>query len=395
MTDELQIVAPDPQTHRRNLYDLTAKCFSGHEYWEWQEFCRDGYFENGFYDWRTSRIALIGRTMVTHCGVWDYAMRIGSRRVRVAGVGAVATHGEFRQRGLMDRTVRASLDAMVEGGYDMTMLSGIRDYYDRFGYVRAWSGSVYIVSTIDLPSDRQVPRIHRFTYRADTELDALYNHSSAALTGTAVRPTFKRNPRPKIWRWYRWAKGYVVVNSGRGAFALIDCAGDPRDVLTVLGRLARRYGAKEVRITGLHHDSALARELRRGNCRREQNYIRSGGPMVRTVNLRSLLTKITGELHRRMKGSALIDWRGELKIADGREEVTLLIDRAKVKVAPHPVRTPHTVRGKEEIAQLLIGTDAPDDLVATAGTRLTGTARKLITILFPHQHPMLSTWDHY
>jgi len=38
----------------------------------------------------------------------------------------------------MAKTVAATIEAMSQVGYDMTVLFGIPDFYHRFGYVRAW-----------------------------------------------------------------------------------------------------------------------------------------------------------------------------------------------------------------------------------------------------------------
>jgi predicted acetyltransferase len=123
-------------------------------------------------------------------------------------------------------------------------------------------------------------------------------------------------------------------------------------------------------------------------------YRRCGGAMVRTLNLRSTLTKIAGELTRRFRGSAMADWRGELLIADPREKVTLRIERGTVRVSDGGSAR-HALRGGEEIAQLLIGTDDPRQVIAAGGIRATGDALRLAEALFPAQHPQLCLWDRY
>ena len=37
MSEELKIIAPDKRIHRERIYDLTAKCFTRHGYWNWIE----------------------------------------------------------------------------------------------------------------------------------------------------------------------------------------------------------------------------------------------------------------------------------------------------------------------------------------------------------------------
>jgi hypothetical protein len=116
--------------------------------------------------------------------------------------------------------------------------------------------------------------------------------------------------------------------------------------------------------------------------------------MIRTLNLRSTLGKLTRELSRRLKRSHMAAWRGEVLVADPREKVTLAINRSTVSVAPAR-KSKHSIRGGEHIAQLIIGSDEPGEIVEAAGIKVTGDARKLIEVLFPNQHPRLCGFDEY
>ena len=148
---EMSIIAPDRSTHANAILDLTSKVFSGWiDYFKFRDRWKNRICY-GHYDWNCSRIGIIDGQIVTHFGVWDYEMRIGAARVRTGGIGVVATHADFRKKGLMVSTTKSSIEAMRDTGYDMTMLFGIDDYYDRYGYVRAWSDESYIVRTEDLP----------------------------------------------------------------------------------------------------------------------------------------------------------------------------------------------------------------------------------------------------
>ncbi len=402
MSEELKIIAPDKRIHRERIYDLTAKCFTRHGYWNWIEYCRNAYFEHSFYDWNASRIGMIGEKVVTHCGVWDYQMRIGTARVRVGGIGGVATDGEYRRRGFMGLTALATVEAMREPSYDMTILFGLRNFYHRFGYVRAWARTTYFVDASELTSERPSGKLRKITPRMRSEIDALYNREYARYTGTAVRPTYLRNPYPKQWEGYWWANsagkvaGYVIAFRKDRTLNCIETGGEVDQVLRALAALAKRWGCEELIYSGVPYDHPLARRLRSGNCRTETRYVRSGNAMIRTLNLRSTLTKMSGELGRRVKESAFATWGGDLLIADPREKVTLRIGRGRVDVLPKPsVRPRHTIRGAEHIAQLLIGTHCPEEIVEAGRIRLTGDAKKLTGILFPDQHPTLGGWDYF
>lgn len=403
MSGSLEIIAPDPQEHREGIFDLTAKTFAHHGrgYWGWLDHCHGGYIDHSHYDWPASSVGLIDGRVVTHWGVWGFRMRIGSSTLRVAGIGAVATHGRYRRRGLMSRTARAGLERIAASGYDMSILFGRADYYERFGYVRAWSDTTFTVDVSNLPSEAPDVRTRKFALRHRDDLARLYNREHAGLTGTAVRPTFRLCPRSDRWTGYLWTgkgnrpTGYVIVGEYRGRFECVETAGDVEQSLRVVARLARRKGHREVRFPAAHHNHPLSRRLRWGTCRVETQHLRSGGAMVRTVNLRNTLERIAPELSRRLLKSPLADWSGTLRLADARETVDLKIDGGKVQAAEPQGRSKHAVRGGEEIAQLIISTAEPLEIAEVAPLRLSGDAKKLLPVLFPAQHPQLSPWDRF
>ncbi len=124
------------------------------------------------------------------------------------------------------------------------------------------------------------------------------------------------------------------------------------------------------------------------------SYWKSGGPMVRTINLGSCLSKLAPVLSARLQKSDLAHWSGKLLIADSGESAALNIRKSRVNVCPAG-KTAQAIRGGDEIAQLLIGTDEPGEVIESAGIRLSGDAKALAPILFPNQHPQLAAWDRY
>ncbi len=400
-----EILAPDPKRHQEPFYDLICKVFSSGDFgfFEGRRECRrvigGGH---SHLDWDVSRIAMIGDRLVADYSVWDYQMRIGRARLRVGGIGCVATHGDFRKRGIQADTARASIEAMRRAGYDMTILFGIPDFYRRFGYARAWSESSYEVPVTELRPGAVAPALKRFDVARDAESHRLYNRTHARLTGTAVRPTYRRSWADTPYRSWRWADvrgrmlGYVRCRPRQGEKVLSCCevAGDTDTALAAVAKLARRDGSHRVRFASIPFDHPLAVRLRRGTCDMEIKYRRCGSAMARTLNLAGCLHKMGGELSARLKASPYAGWRGHLAIRDRREHVVLAIDRGRVRVSG-PRTTAHAIRGGEEVVQLLLGTDEPLEIAAAARMRLTGDARGLVPVLFPHQHPMLSAFDRY
>ncbi len=399
-TDVLQVIAPDRTRHGAAVCDLVAKVFTIQNYYYGRAWCRDAYIGHSHYDWDASRIGLLAGEIVTHYGVWDYRMRIGTAVVRAGGIGAVATHGEQRKRGFMAKTAAVSMAAMRALGYDVSVLFGIDNFYDRYGYVRSWSETIYWVNTSDLPAEKPHTRPRAFAPRHRDDLAALYNRDNADVTGTAVKPTYQRCGMPQACEGVCWtgadgmAAGYLLYRRNGTMLQHVESAGDAVERLRVLGSLARRHGCQTVECFALPYADPLCRLLSQGNCRVEVRHRKNGGAMIALLNLPQLLGKIAGELTRRLQASPLAGWEGALRI-DGPEQAAMLIlAGGRVRVTP-PADTPHVVHGGPALAQLLIGTDTPREIAATAPLRLSGDAALLLETLFPAQHPMLSNWDRF
>ena len=396
--DKLHIIAPDVNEHGEAVFDLIAKVFGGGDYYGALRWCQA--ISDEHYDWAASRIGLIDDQVVTHYGVMDYQMRIGRARVRTGGITCVSTHGEFRRRGYMARTTRASIRAMKPRGYDASVLFGLPDFYHRFGYVRAWSGTTYTVRLPDLGAKSTSLRLRKITMRDLPEVDRLYNRWHGQVTGTAVRPTYQGRLRAQQHGGYLWCDGrgrpagYVRCLRRDHQLHCDETAGSVPSILRALTTLGRRQHCDEIRFESLPHDSALCRQLRRGTCRAETQYTRCGGALARTLNLRSTMQKLCAELSDRLGRSHMADWRGRLLIADASETIALTVNPSKLHVSD-ATRTRHTIRGARHLVQLILGTDEADEVIETGRMRLTGDARRLAQILFCAQHPTISPWDGY
>lgn len=401
--EEMKVLAPDPKVCHDELIDLIAKTFSHRGYFYFRDHCLHGYMDEGrFYSYPASRIGMLDGRIVAHWGVWDYQMRIGSGRVRVAGIGVVATHGDYRKQGLMDKLVRTWLSELDGGDeFDMTVLFGIPDFYHHFGYVRAWPNESWTVNVSRLPQEKPGVRLHEMPTRHDPQAVRLYNRQNATMTGTAVRPTYhvRSDKGLEIFGWNgkdgRLA-GYVAVSIGEPKLQVLEHVGDDETALRVIREIAQKHGKTQVEFPWQNAGSSLARRLYQGDVQITTNCQGSGGAMIRTLNLASCLRKIGPELARRLAGSHLAKWRGQLLITDPREKVALQIAPGKVTSAPAAkTACPHAIRGGDEIAQLLIGTIPPEQTIAACSTRVSGEAKQLLPILFPVQYPSLSQWDHY
>jgi predicted acetyltransferase len=397
---EFKITAPDQENDVPGLIDLLSKTFAvSAGYWQGERICRNGYLLNSNYDWETSRIGKLGGEIITHFGIWRLLVRVGRARIRVAGIGSVATHDKYRKSGLLRKTAKVALDALSESDYDISLLFGIPNLYERFGYRRAWTCLNATIETRRILTETKIGRVERCRSGARADLAALYNRENASLTGTAVRPVFPfGNPLVEcevyLWKRHQQVAGFVFVGGTGNTLEVRSWAGEPEVILTVVKRLAVVRGISSIQFEWIHYQSRLSRFLRRQDCEFKRDYRSSGGPMVRIVSLQRFATRLRPELEDRLKKSYLSSWRGDVLLESGDEAVTLRIDHAKIEIAA-AVSAPNSISGGEAVAQLLFGTDDPSETVEEGRLQLRGHAKVLVPVLFPDEHPALSFWDRF
>jgi hypothetical protein len=311
----------------------------------------------------------------------------------------VATHDHYRKRGFLRQTANATLNALRESDYDISLLFGVPNLYERFGYRRAWTWLNATVEVDRAPVETVPGRLERSGTGARADLAALYNRENATLTGTAVRPVFPLgNPLIEsdiyLWRRNQKVTGFVFVGGTGNTLEVRSWAGDPEAILAAVKRLAKARGLGSIRFRWIHYQSRLSRFLRRQNCDFKSDYQSSGGPMILTVSLQRFMTRLRPELEDRLRQSYLSTWSGDLLLDDSDAAVTLRINQGKIQLLPG-APSQNSITGGEGLAQLMFGTDDPHETIESAGIRLRGDAKILVSVLFPNEHPALSFWDRF
>jgi predicted acetyltransferase len=63
--------------------------------------------------------------------ITDLVLRIGVSKFKMAGIAGVRTEDECGTRGYASKVLAQSIEYMVEGGYDISILFGIEDFYQK------------------------------------------------------------------------------------------------------------------------------------------------------------------------------------------------------------------------------------------------------------------------
>lgn len=393
----VRIFDPIPEEHLLPMAQLAADAFTEGKYVD--QFC-DSYMGNSHYDWKVSRVALDGGRLIHHWGVWGYLMRLEATQLKVAGIGAVVTHPDYRKQGVMHEAAQSSFDAMLRDGYDLSILRG--RHYVKMGYARAWNYVTYRMKPDELPALELRSPYRPLGAEQVGDMDALYNQTHADFTGAAVRPTYRKRSSEDIGAqaWFDAdgnLTGYVRAVPSEEDPKVLQCleaAGDPQQALAVLADLLKSGAYESLACFTLPHQHPLLQILRRGACIVEDRYFDVSGWRVRLVNLRGALQKLIPLFERRLTQSRFAIWQGSLLLDAGGQRAVLQIEKGRVALADAG-SSPNALRGGAELARLLIGSDEPDEIIRQAGMTCTGLANSLAEVLFPNLHPMLSHWDEY
>lgn len=396
-TNEIYMVAPDEGQHLRPMAQLCADIFTEGKYVE--QFA-ENYIGNSFYDWNVSRVILDGEKLVHHWGVWGYQMRLESIQLKVAGIGAVATHPEYRKQGWMHRAAHASFAAMQEAGYDLSILRG--RHYVKMGYARAWNYVTYRLKPAEFPAVGDPRPYQPLQPEQVVEMDALYNRTHADFTGTAIRPTYyNRHPDDiGVYAWYDEGgklAGYVrafPAEENPKQLTCLEAAGDLQQGLAVMADLFKKGEYESLAFFTLPHQHPMLQLLRKGACIVEDRYFDISGWRVKLINLTSTLNKLIPLFERRLVQSQFAGWTTSLLLDAGEQKATLKIKDGKVVIGPAS-NTPNSLHGGADIARLLIGADEADEIIQQAGMEARGMALPLVRVLFPNLRPMMSHWDEY
>jgi predicted N-acetyltransferase YhbS len=392
-----RLISPDESLHAQPMAHLCADVFSEGKY---VDAYRDNYIGNSHYDWDVSRVVLDNEKMIHHWGVWGYQMRVESIQLKVAGIGAVVTHPDTRKQGLMHQAAQASFDAMPQAGYDLSILRG--RHYVKMGYARAWNYVTYKLKIDELPEAGEPTPYRPLQPEQVTEMDALYNQTHAGFTGTAIRPTFRKRHLDDmgVYAWFAedgMLVGYIRLFPAEGnpkQLTCLEAAGDPRQGLAVMADLFKKGEYESLAFFTLPHHHPMLQLLRKGACIIEDRYFDISGWRVKLINLTSSLHKLAPLFATRLAGSQFAGWTCSLLIDAGEQKATLKIKDGKVEVSPASSAA-NSLRGGAEFARLLIGSDAPEEVMRQAGMQANGLALPLVRVLFPNLRPMMSHWDEY
>ena len=363
-------------------------------------------------DGRTHKRELfVDGEQVSHLFVIDYQMRIGTVTVSMAGIGGVHTEWKHRNKGYMRVLFEDTLTYMRAQGYDVSMLFGIRNFYDKFGYIACLPSYRVEIQTRDAERARESIGDHLVREMMPEDMPtvlSVYAQRNARRTCSVVRDLEQFTRFPKGTRWGTPVDAFVVEDQGQvGAYVVCDRWDEAVNVAEIesasdslypdiLYHLAKQAIDKRCAKIGLFlpPDHGFAEYIARYGCEWTINYPRNQHGMMRIIDQDSLMQKLQPVLQDRV--TATDQHLADISIQTDLGTTALRIADAECTVVSEEPDTGPTVRLPQgNLMQLVVGYRSARDVLNAPAVQAEPEAADLLSVLFPKDSPYIWHPDHF
>lgn len=368
-----------------------------------------------------SKVVKCDNKIVSHVLVIPCSIRIGLAVVQVGVIGYVATHPDYRRKGLATVLMNEWIKQMTKDDYHLSYVFGIPYFYQQFGYELAFFGDRYgysptmYMNVKELRGKKIGNKFITGTYeeRGLSSVSKLYDYANRQRTGSLVRTE-------EFWRWL--IKGlsdtgrvkrkniitikesanqlfaYAMINpDDEGLFVVweVATANNNEEGLAFLLRAIVRQ-AQEQNIKRIYFKLPLDHPFLRycvanGAIPTSHSY----GVYARVINLSSLFHVIIPELEKRLRCSSFKDWQGvfgirtnigsiNLNVAHG----TIAYDCGNDKKVFSSLHIPQNL-----LIQLITGYTDVTQIVNNRRVKIGGGDLQLWRTLFPKLYPYIWAAD--
>ena len=105
--------------------------------------------------------------IVSHVGIFPLTMIVDDARIKMGGIGGVATLQEYRGKGYMIKLMNYSIEKMKRDGYPISILWGDRQRYGHFGYETVGKLAVFSISLRSLKAESKPKEVEFEVYDND------------------------------------------------------------------------------------------------------------------------------------------------------------------------------------------------------------------------------------
>ncbi len=345
--------------------------------------------------------------------VIDYVIRIGAAQVRMAGIGGVETHKDHRMKGYMRALCEDTVAYIIREGYDVSMLFGIANFYDKFGYASClpeYSMTIQTRNAEEAKADASAYKMRPIEERDWDAVLALYNRRTATRTASITRSVEHFRGFNKGSDYWVTAKAvlwedqagrliaYAAWDKNDQAVNVIEAhSARPETYPMLLNAFAQRAIEKRCGEITLFipPDHPFAEFVQRYGCEWRIKHPTRANGMMRLLNQAQFFDKIGPELERRVAHSRLAGLTRSLQIETGIGTTTLNFHHGKLTGSTDTPAENTVTLPQGQLMQLITGCRGVQDLIADPDVHTRGQVRPLLEALFPRGHPYVWLADYF
>lgn len=346
------------------------------------------------FDYRLHRIGLIDGEVVAHVRLVPGVLHYGRARLHVMGLSAVCTAPAYRHRGYAAAVIQDALLVIAEHQAHLSLLNGITNYYNRFGFHPVWPHYYVEIAAADAALLDSSLMVRPGQAEDIPHLAALYEKHWGG------RVSFLRNRAMWAWRVWDGSHEYFrVVEDEQGqivgylaaydsahimAEVVVDTPHAARALLAEVGQALLAAGKATIQWL-MPPDDALVTYARQWvGVTVKAGYHPSGGWQGRVMDGYALVAAILPELV--AQATAV---RPDLNPA----ELVVEANAAGIAVGLHGQKSTYSQLSYPDFTQLMFGSLRPDALAFRGENLFTREAVWLLELLFPPRLACLAGWD--
>lgn len=141
------------------IADMMGKVFASRSYFDFFSGRMDLQTKDPYYKPEFSRIIKVEGKIVSHVSIIEKHMQIGKAVIKVAGIGDVFTHPDFRKHSFTRMLMNNAIDYMAKNRFPLSMLYGIMNFYHKYGYIESVISPIFslpLKQIINVDSSLQV-----------------------------------------------------------------------------------------------------------------------------------------------------------------------------------------------------------------------------------------------
>ncbi|HRK35288.1 MAG TPA: GNAT family N-acetyltransferase [Candidatus Hydrogenedentes bacterium] len=331
-------------------------------------------------------------------------VRIGEARLKMGGLGWVATSPRHRKRGVGRRLIEDTLAYMRTNGYHISMLFGIPNFYHRFGFITSLTDYTILMTTSEALTFEN-PFKPSFAKPGEVPLiQRMHNANDANAVCSLVRTTAHMHNK-----WGRWSKWRLLKDEQGRAHAYLyaiaegDCLyvieagvsdiGVCAAVVRAAGVMAKADELASIRFC-VPPANPIARFLAQFPSVHEAHVERDGGGMMACINIGETLESMIPEWESQLAKSAAIGLRTDFTLVVDRVPFRIRANRGAIDVAATAGTSKISLKSTD-LMHLLTGYRYPSDILDERRCLVTTDARALFNAIFPKRHPYVWRFDRF